>query len=210
MIQDSSMVIGNGESRKNINLQSLTGKITMIGCNAVHRDCIVDHLVCFDSRMVREALKDVNTCETLIYVRDDWYHHFKKMLKHRNIRLMPEIPYKGHSRADAARNWGSGTYALIVASNLEHGCIYLLGFDLYGDRQLVNNIYKDTDNYSSSRSSAIDPSYWIYQTAKVFETYKNKKYIVVNYASWKFPKEWLFPNVEFMDINNLHDRLQIK
>lgn len=208
MIENSSIVIGNGESRRDINLQKFTGKITMIGCNAVHRDCIVDHLVCYDSRMVREALADVNTCETLIYVRDDWYHHFKKMLKNRNIRRMPEIPYVGYNRADAARNWGSGTYALLLASTLEHENIFILGFDLYGNKNLVNNIYKDTNNYSSGRSSAVDPSYWIYQSAKIFDFYKDKKYIVVNHSSWKFPDEWKFPNVEFLNIENLNDQLQ--
>jgi hypothetical protein len=158
--------------------------------------------------MVREALADVNTCETLIYVRDDWYHHFKKMLKNRNIRPMPEIPYVGHSRADAARNWGSGTYALLLASTLEHENIFILGFDLYGNKNLVNNVYKDTNNYSSSRSAAVDPSYWIYQSAKIFDFYKTKKYIVVNHSSWKFPNEWRFLNVEFLNIENLNDQLQ--
>lgn len=210
MIENSSIVIGNGESRRNINLQKFTGQIPMIGCNAVHRDCIVNHLVCYDSRMVREALADVNTCETMIYVRDDWYHHFKKMLKNRNIRRMPEIPYVGHTRADAARNWGSGTYALIVASNLEPENIYVLGFDLYGNKNLVNNIYKDTSNYSNSRSAAVDPGYWIYQSGKIFHTYQKKKYIIVNRSSWKFPDQWKYPNVEFLDIDNLLDRLQIK
>lgn len=207
---DSSIVIGNGESRKLINLQNLTGRITMIGCNAVHRDCIVDHLVCCDSRMVREAIDNDNNAETLIYVRDDWYHHFKKMLKHRNIRLLPEIPYVGHNRADAARNWGSGTYALLLASTLPFEKIFVLGFDLYGNRTLVNNVYKGTKNYNAENSHAVDPSYWIYQCHRVFNHYQDKKYIVINYPSWKFPDTWRLSNVEFLDIDKLHDQLQIQ
>jgi len=210
MITDSSIVIGNGESRKPINFQSFTGKITMIGCNAVHRDCIVDHLVCCDSRMVREALEDINTRETLIYARDDWYHYFKKMLKHRNIRKLPNIPYDGHARADAARNWGSGTYALIVASMLEHENIYIIGFDLYGNQNLINNVYKGTKNYSGTRSHAVDPSYWIYQSSRIFDHYKNKKYIIVNHPSWRFPDQWKLPNVDFLSIDKLTDQLQLK
>jgi endo-1,4-beta-D-glucanase Y len=160
--------------------------------------------------MVREALEDVNTCETLIYVRDDWYHHFKKMLKHRNIRKLPDIPYLGYSRADAARNWGSGTYALIVSSMLEHENIYVLGFDLYGIQNLVNNIYKGTKNYAGERSHAIDPSYWIYQSSRIFDRYKNKKYIIVNHPSWKFPDQWKLPNVDFLSVSKLVDQLQLQ
>lgn len=210
MNANSSILIGNGESRKGIDLQKFTGKFPMVGCNAVHRDCIVDHLVCYDSRMVREALDDVNTSQTLIYVREDWYHHFKKMLKNRNIRPMPEIPYSGQHRADHPRNWGSGTFALIVASNLEQENIFVLGYDLYGNKNLVNNVYKDTNNYAKSLAKAVDPSYWIYQSAKVFNYYNKKKYIIVNDSSWKFPSEWRFSNVEFLSIDKLQDRLKLK
>ena len=49
------LVIGNGESRKTINLDSLT--TTKIGCNAIYRDNNVEHLVCVDKPMFKEVLK---------------------------------------------------------------------------------------------------------------------------------------------------------
>ena len=210
MINNAVLVIGNGESRKNINLQHLIGKIVTVGCNAVHRDTIVDHLVCADHRMINEAVTNVNTKETLIYVRKEWYHTFKKLMKHKNIRLMPDIPYVSHSRVDDPRNWGSGTYAHLVAANLETPLVYMLGFDLYGRNRLVNNVYRDTQNYSHSRSHAIDPSYWIYQSAKVFQLFPNKKFIIVNNSSWQIPESWILPNVEFLDIEKFIEMLLIK
>jgi hypothetical protein len=48
------IVIGNGESRQNIDLNEIPG--LKIGCNAVHRDFHVDHLVCIDRLPLQEAI----------------------------------------------------------------------------------------------------------------------------------------------------------
>ena len=66
-------VFGNGESRKHIDLNCFTE--TKVGCNAIHRDHYVDHLVCVDRRMVQEALDSNFT--GAIYTRKDWAHYFK-------------------------------------------------------------------------------------------------------------------------------------
>jgi hypothetical protein len=206
MSEDAVIVIGNGESRRHINLQRLTSRVPLVGCNAVHRDAIVDHLVCCDQRMIREALKNVNNCQTLIYVRPEWYFTYRKLMKNKNIRSVPDLPYKGFSRQDEPRNWGSGVYALIVAALLEPKNIYVLGFDLYGIRNKVNNIYKDTEHYAVSTKHAIDPSYWIYQGKKVFTNFPNKNFIVVNKDNWKMPSEWDQLNVSFITLENFQER----
>ena len=51
----AAVVIGNGESRGSLDLANLKNTVTLIGCNAIHRDIVVDHLVCCDQRMVKEA-----------------------------------------------------------------------------------------------------------------------------------------------------------
>jgi len=208
--KNSVIVVGNGESRHPIDLQELTGKICLIGCNAVHRDAIVDHLVCCDHRMILETLDDINTIETLIYVRKEWFHHFKKMMKRPNIRQVPEIPYPQHKRPDDPKHWGSGTYALLLAANIEYHTIYIVGFDLYGKGKLVNNLYKGTKNYSAENSHAIDPSYWIYQSAKVFEYFPNKRFVVVNRPSWLFPDAWRLSNVSFLSIEDFRQTIDLE
>ena len=52
------LVIGNGESRKSLDISTL--KLPTVGCNAIFRDMKVDHLVCVDRRMIREALDHEN------------------------------------------------------------------------------------------------------------------------------------------------------
>jgi hypothetical protein len=188
-------VFGNGESRKNLNLNCFTEP--KVGCNAVHRDYYVDHLICVDRRMVQEAL-DADFKGT-IYTRKDWSHFYKN----KPVTLLPDLPYAGQSRLDEPFQWGSGPYAVLLAATLDKQ-ISLYGFDLFSPTRYVNNIYKDTNNYDVSTKSAIDPRYWIYQISKVFQCFPDKYFTVYNLAHWKFPESWCLENVEFktLDIMN--------
>jgi hypothetical protein len=206
---DSVVVIGNGESRRSINIQDLIGNTMLVGCNAIHRDAVVNHLICCDDRMVREAVENPNTASTFIHVRETSYQWFRKIQKHKNVILLPEIPNQENNRVDQPRNWGSGTYALLVASQIPNiKKVYLLGFDLYGNDTLVNNLYKNTKNYSAGGSHAIDPSYWIWQAAKVFKLFPNINYTIVNFPNWIIPSEWQRNNVVFESIENFKIVLQ--
>lgn len=210
MIQDSAIVIGNGESRQSINIQKLTGRITLIGCNAVHRDAIVDHLVCVDRRMIEEAVANVNTSKTIIYVRDHSYDFFYNIQNRKNISLVPSIPNQSPDRIDQSRNWGSGSFALLIGSQLSQvNKIYVLGFDLYGIGSSVNNLYKNTKNYANETSHAINPDYWIRQASKIFKLNPNKEFIIINQSSWKIPAEWQLDNVRPELIKNFKTEFAI-
>ena len=192
-------MFGNGESRAGIDLHQYKDFIT-VGCNAIHRDFTVDHLVCCDARMVREALENPQTDSSKIYVRDNWHHYFRKILKNKHIQLVPELPYRGELRPDQPVHWGSGPYAVLVAAGMDVEEIWLLGFDLYGRNNKVNNVYKGTKNYNAEGSVAVDHSYWQYQISKVFEYYPNIKFKILNKAHWLLPGEWQKNNVERVDI----------
>ena len=191
----NSLVIGNGESRANINLSQFVDKFNTIGCNAVHRDVAVNHLICCDRRMVEESLNSINTINTKIYVRKDYIDYYSKL--DNRIHLLPEIPYTSKNKIDNPINWGSGPYALLVSANLSPNKIIMLGFDLYAKDNMFNNIYKGTNHYQTKKSKPVDYSYWEYQIAKVFTSYSNKKFIVLNKEDWKMPTLWNLPNVEF-------------
>jgi len=195
-----ALVIGNGESRRNINIGSFQDH-TLIGCNALHRDLTVDHLVCCDQRMVREAVENPNTINTTIYVRDLWYHYFRKIRKNKNISLVPDLPYKGDRRHDQSIHWGSGPYAVLLACVLEHREISMIGFDLYAKEDRVNNIYKGTPNYARSESSPIDPAYWVYQIGKIFHHFPDTQFNIYNYSSWQCPLDWQKENVQLCHID---------
>jgi hypothetical protein len=196
------LVIGNGESRRPVNLEEFVIDFSTIGCNALHRDFIPDILVCCDRRMAEEATKNPLTKKTEIYVRHDWYHFFRKIKKNKNVKKVPDLPYKGNERKDDPINWGSGGYAILIAA-MGFDEIYLIGFDLWANtNSKVNNVYKDTTNYSDADNDAVDPSYWIYQISKIFTLFRDKKFYIINDNQWHMPEPWKRSNVEFI---NMHD-----
>lgn len=195
-----ALVIGNGESRRVIDLEQYKKTHTLIGCNAIHRDISVDHLICCDRRMAAEAVENVQTKNTFIYVRPHWFHFFRKIKKNKNIKLVPELPYTGELKRDDPEHWGSGGFAVLLAASLDFNEIELVGFDLWPIDKSVNNIYKGTENYAKINSQPVDPSYWIYQIGKIFQIFHNKKFIIRNKTYWTIPEEWRKNNVSFVAI----------
>ena len=195
------LVVGNGESRKDIQLKNFNYPI--IGCNALHREFTADYLICCDRRMADEAVKNPKSSTTEIYVREEWYRHFRKILKNKNIRTVPNLPFSGDLKKDQPEHWGSGCYAVLLAACLGFNEIQLLGFDLYSIDSRVNNLYKGTQNYSKSDSQAVDYSFWVYQIGKVFRHFSNQTFVIFNSADWQFPDQWNLNNVRFKNIEQL-------
>ena len=192
-----ALVVGNGESRRQLDISSYTDHV-LIGCNAIHRDLNVNHLICCDRRMAEEAVNNPNTKDTEIYVRDHWHHYFRKIRKNKNINLLPTVPTKGELKKDQAEHWGSGGYAVLLAAVLGHQEVAMIGFDLYSIDHSVNNIYKGTLNYARVDARAVDHSYWVYQIESVFIHYPNTTFVIYNRQGWAMPLEWRKNNVEFI------------
>jgi len=193
-------VFGNGESRKEIDINLLKG--FKVGCNAIMRDHQMDYLVCVDRRMVNEAVERGINENTLVYTRKDWYGSYRHI---KNIREVPDIPYESDIRADEPFQWGSGPYAVLLAAKLsKERYVNLVGFDLYSNDKLVNNVYKNTQGYDSKDKSAVDPRYWIHQIGKVFEHFPKTQFTIYRPLGWETPKAWIKPNVVVDKISNIY------
>jgi hypothetical protein len=149
--------------------------------------------------MAEEATDNPNTQDTLVYVRDEWFKYFRKIKKNKNVRYVPDLPYSGTQKQDQPSHWGSGCYAILLAATISND-VTILGFDLYGINDKVNNVYKNTPNYSKKESSAVDPSYWIYQIGQVISYYPNTTFTIMNTGDWVMPREWQYPNVKFQPL----------
>ena len=191
------LAIGNGESRTSVNIDKLN--YTKIGCNAILRDFSVDHLICVDRPMLLEALESNYNKHATVYTRENQFARYRL---EENIRMVPKLPYTGDQRPDDPIHWGAGPYAVLLAAKLTTDDIHLLGFDLYSADKRVNNVYKDTANYSFAHKSAVDPRYWIYQIGKIFECFPNTRFIVHN-DDFELPKAWKQSNVSLDKISNL-------
>ena len=187
------IVIGNGQSRQKINLNNYNEE--KIGCNAVIRDLHIDHLVCCDKKMVKQSLAlGFNP----IYTRDRWVKDFNMS----EVVALPDLPYKGTKRQDDPFHWGSGPYAILLATQMSK-YIKLVGFDLYGINGKLNNIYANTNGYKNIADEQVDWSYWVYQIAKIFEYNSNIQFTIYNLANWECPIDWQFKNIKVDIIENL-------
>jgi len=179
-------IIGNGESRRGFDLQPLKTFSTVIGCNAQFRDYNFDYFVCCDKHMCQEAANTVGK-GTTVYTRQDWAKQFAMWP---NIKPLPDLPYSGDRRQDEPFHWGTGPYAGVVATTFKPKAIFMLGFDLHPiEKDTVNNIYRNTKGYEYIKRP-VDPSYWIHQFHKLFESDPDIRWIVVNTPDWKMPEEW--------------------
>ncbi len=190
--------IGNGESRMNIDLDRLQGP--KVGCNAIMRDYYTDYLVCVDTKMVDEAIRRKVNENTLVYTRPNWLDQYNL----KNIRRVPDLPYKGTDRWDDPWHWGSGPYAVLVAATYaKEREVKLIGFDLYGNEGKINNVYKNSDGYKASDHNYISPVYWIHQIAMVFQCFPKIQFTIYQSDEWVKPNAWNERNVTVDNISNI-------
>ena len=188
------LVLGNGTSRAKLDLNRYTD--TKIGCNAIFRDFHVDYLVCCDKKMVKQA---IGANKKPIYTRQRWIPDFPKQ----DVIALPDLPYEGNKREDDPFNWGSGPYAILLATTLSK-YIKIVGFDLYGtEKGTTNNLYANTDGYKSSQDEAVDWSFWVYQISKIIEYNDDKTFHIYNTKEWICPENWKFENIKVDTIDNL-------
>ena len=160
-----AFVIGNGESRKDIDLYPLKNYGKVYACNAVFRTFEPDYLVAVDVKMILEI------------------NHAKYQMNH-PVWTNPNKQYsgmQGFNFFQPSKGWSSGPTALWLASQQEYQIIYILGFDFKGtDSNNFNNIYSDTENYKKSNDTATYYGNWLRQTKTVIEQHNTKiKYVRV-------------------------------
>jgi len=149
-----AFVLGNGISRKNIDLTKLKPYGKIYGCNALYRDFTPDVLVATDTPIAEEI--QYNN-----YALTNRFHTRKPIL---NLGAQPLVEkYYGYS---------SGPNAVGMACN--DGCteIYLVGFDMAPDEnQQFNNIYADTLHYKTSGSLPTFSGNWVRQLCAIIKDY---------------------------------------
>lgn len=193
------IAIGNGESRKHIKVDQLDGP--KVGCNAIMRDYKMDYLVCVDRRMMDEAIRRKANDYSLVYTRPEWYSSYQTL---KRTRLVPNLPYVSNEKVDLPFHWGAGPYAVLISATYTRiKEVSMIGFDLYGNEDKVNNVYKDTPNYDSSEKRAVDPSFWIHQIGMVFQCFPNVHFKIYQEDKWQLPKAWNYPNVLVDKISNI-------
>ena len=181
-------VIGNGSSRKNINLNILKQHGKVIGCNALYRDFTPDHLFTNDCEVLHEIISSqyTNTNETYIlqgeiqFLPEELYHDIKMGLENlienekndsvefivhgtENKTFLSWIPKNNKIKfttwSDNNKMYNTGYNACRLACELySNDEIYMIGFDIFGDR---NNLYDNTNGYYSPDTPHHEEQGWV-------------------------------------------------
>ena len=187
----TAFVLGNGISRRDINLADLARHGRIYGCNALYREHTPDVLVATD-RPIAEHIQQSG------YSQQNRFHT-RKPLPGLGAKEIPK-PYYGYS---------SGPVAAGLAAM--DGCrrIYLLGFDLGPTAQkTINNLYAGTEFYKPSTASPTFTGNWIRQLVKIITEHGQTRFIRVQGPTTAHITEFdNLPNLQHLDLDKFLDRI---
>ena len=155
-----AFVLGNGVSRKAVNLNLLKLQGQIYGCNALYREFTPDVLIATD-RPIATQIQESG------YAQSNEFYTRKPI---EGLGARPLIPkYHGYS---------SGPNAVGLAASHEHSKVYLLGFDMGpATNNLFNNVYADTEFYKTSAHPPTFTGNWIKQIIQICQDYPQTEFI---------------------------------
>lgn len=158
----TAFVLGNGTSRRYVDVDQLTKTGHVYGCNALYRTHTPRVLVATDTLIAGAIQESGYALDNRFYTR----------------RPIPgsgalEVP-------DKYRGCSSGPIAVSLAALDDHNVIYLLGFDLGGlPNNKFNNIYADTEFYKKSSEKSTYSGNWIRQLCRIIGDFPKIQFIRV-------------------------------
>jgi len=176
---DTAFVLGNGESRRGIQIEEFKAHGTVYACNGVYRTDTPHYLVAVDPKMLLE----IGETEYAVHNKV-WSNYNAQYANHK--RILDYVQWFKPSLG-----WSSGPTALRMACDHGYKDIYILGFDYQGHSQgagfKFNNVFKDTRNYKRAKDEATFYGNWMNQTKRCLKDFPLIKFHRV------IPKDWFTP-----------------
>lgn len=157
----TAFVLGNGVTRKGVDLEHLHTHGMIYGCNALYRDFVPDVLIATDRPISDQIQNSGYALKNKFYTR--------KPLDDLGAHRVPE-QYWGYS---------SGPLAASIAAADQHMSVYLLGFDMAGINDRFNNVYADSEFYKRSGGHPTYTGNWERQLLKVMQDYPHTNFVRV-------------------------------
>lgn len=159
----TAFVLGNGVSRKDVDLNQLKKHGKIYGCNALHREFVPDVLVATDRPIATAIQESGYALKHLFYTR--------RPIENLGAHRVPKS-YFGYS---------SGPIAVALAAEQGATTVYMLGFDMgpVGDNQF-NNIYAGTEFYKRVDAPPTFTGNWIKQLLHIAKDFSATKFIRVH------------------------------
>lgn len=165
-------MIGNGPSRKELDLHCINATMHTYGCNVLYRDFMPNYLISMDWPIVLEILENDIHHRTNFYTQDNANFNHVSSEKKERINWLKNM----------ARRLDSGNSALEVALDHEYETIYMIGFDYNTDDKLPN-IYHGTKNYARNSTVPAAESMareWQQRLRNLIKQYPDTQIIRVN------------------------------
>jgi hypothetical protein len=159
----AAFVLGNGTSRRSIDVELLLKIAPVYGCNALYRTHTPTVLVSTD-RPISQQIQESGYAKTNRF-------YTRRPIHNLGAQTVPR-EYFGFS---------SGPIATSLAAKDGHTRIYLLGFDMGpSETGKFNNVYADTEFYKQSINTPTFTGNWARQLCTVAKDHANCEFIRVH------------------------------
>lgn len=173
-------VIGNGTTRKDLNIQQLMDYGLLYACNWFFREEFRPHLlIASDEPMTKTIIKTYQN-----FPKSNWFYTW-----------FPK-PGSGAKKAPCPEKFAAGPMAAhLAAHHFESPKVFLIGMDFFGfgskdkmNNGVMNNLYEGMKHYAKKPEE------------------ENVKNGAPTYRNWQRRYEWIlkhYPNTEFYHVNPL-------
>ncbi len=185
-----AFILGNSPSRSKIDITKLKEHGYTYGCNALYRDFSPDFLVTVDVAIAGEIVESGYAKNNVVY------GGYKSILTHgEDITLIPKHP-----------SFSTGNTATHIASFDGHKEVFLIGFNPDPKQKTVDNLYNGTNCYKPAGTDIMH-ELWVKQLQKIFATYPDVTYYLVDMAH--IPFFGYFTNVRNVTVENFKKKFEL-
>jgi len=186
----TAFVLGNGISRRGLDLTLLQGHGKIYGCNALHREFVPDVLVATDRPIATAIQESGYALKNKFYTR--------RPIDNLGAHRVPN-PYFGYS---------SGPIAAAIAAQDGHHFIYMLGFDMGPvNHNQFNNVYAGTEFYKRVDAPPTFTGNWVKQIIRITTDFPLSEFVRVYGSTTAAIAE--FDAISNLKSMNLQEFLQI-
>jgi len=158
----AAFVLGNGVSRRHIEVDTLLKLGTVYGCNALYRTHTPHVLVATDQPISTQIQESGYSAKNKFYTR------------------RPINSLGAHRVPQSYFGFSSGPIATGIAAGDGHKTIYMLGFDMGpAANGLFNNVYADTEFYKNSLATPTFTGNWVKQLTSVTKDFPTQQFVRV-------------------------------
>lgn len=158
----AAFVLGNGVSRRDVDVELLMKRGQVYGCNALYRTHQPHVLVATDRPIANEIQQSGYSRDHVFYTR--------RPLPDSGARTVPAA-YFGFS---------SGPIAVSLAAAENHWPIYLVGFDMGPDVDgRFNNVYASTKHYKAVGAAPTFTGNWARQLCRIMQDFQQCQFVRV-------------------------------